>query len=164
MKAGPLPAISVFNRQRRVRLDRAGLEAFARRALPFCARERGAGLTRLSQIDILLISDRRIAQLHKRFMQIAGPTDVITFQHGEIFLSVETAQRQAKEQGTTLENEIRLYLVHGLLHLQGLDDQAQKDRRRMHAAQNKIVVAANRTQSRPKAEVMKPPVAAKLPG
>ena len=96
MKAARLPQISVFNRQRKIALDRAELEAFARRALPSCAREKGTGLTSLPQVDVLLISDRRISELHRRFMQIAGPTDVITFQHGEIFISVETAQRQAE--------------------------------------------------------------------
>ena len=44
----------------------------------------------------ILISDRRMSELHRRFMGIAGPTDVITFQHGEIFISTETARRQAR--------------------------------------------------------------------
>ena len=111
MKTARLPQISVFNRQRKIALDRAELEAFARRALPSCAREKGTGLTSLPQVDVILISDRRISELHRRFMQIAGPTDVITFQHGEIFISVETAQRQAEAFGTSLEHELRLYLV-----------------------------------------------------
>ncbi len=122
MKSVRLPQISVFNRQRKAALDRAELEDFARRALPLCARERGSGLTSLEEIGVLLISDRKIDQLHRRFMGIAGPTDVITFQHGEICISVETAQRQAAAFGTSPEHELRLYLVHGLLHLHGFDD------------------------------------------
>jgi probable rRNA maturation factor len=104
-----------------------------------CAQEQGNGLTNLDEIDVLLISDRKISELHRRFMQISGPTDVITFQHGEIFISVETAQRQAKAFQTTMDDEIRLYLVHGLLHLQGFDDNQPKARRRIEAAQTRIL-------------------------
>ena len=139
MKTARLPQISVFNRQRKIALDRAELEAFARRALPSCAREKGAGLTSLPQVDVILISDRRISELHRRFMQIAGPTDVITFQHGEIFISIETAQRQAEAHHTSVDHELRLYLVHGLLHLQGFDDSEPTARRRMQRVQARIL-------------------------
>ena len=59
----------------------------------------------------------------------------------EIFISVETAQSQAKVQRTSLLYELRLYLVHGLLHLQGFDDRAEKDRREMTALQERIVAS-----------------------
>jgi probable rRNA maturation factor len=139
-----LPEISVRNRQRKIALDQAALERFARRALPLCARERGHGLSSLEEIAVLLISDRKISALHHRFMQVEGPTDVITFQHGEIFISVETAQRQADAHHTSLDHELRLYLVHGLLHLHGFDDCVPAGRRRMQAVQEKIVLTAGR--------------------
>ncbi len=139
MKTGSLPRISVSNRQRKVPLDRAALEEFGTRALPLCARRRGTGLTSLSQVDVVLISDRKISELHRRFMQIDGPTDVITFHHGEIFISVETARRQMETYGSSLAHELRLYLVHGLLHLQGYDDSLPASRRRMSALQERIV-------------------------
>ena len=139
-----LPEISVQNRQRKIALDRAALERFARRALPLCARERGRGLTSLEEIAVLLIADRKISALHHRFMQVEGPTDVITFQHGEIFISVETARRQADAHHTSLDHELRLYLVHGLLHLHGFDDCVPAGRRRMQAVQEKIVLTAGR--------------------
>jgi probable rRNA maturation factor len=141
MKDASLPRILVFNRQRKVAVDRAELEDFARRALPLCARQRGAGLTKLSEVSVVLVSDRKISQLNRRFLQIAGPTDVITFQHGEIFISVETAERQGRQYRTALASELRLYLVHGLLHLHGLDDHRAADRRRMFEAQRRIVAS-----------------------
>jgi len=146
MKKEPalVPRISVHNRQRKIALSPAALERFARRALPWCARERGDGLTGLEEIDVLLISDRKISELHRRFMGIAGPTDVITFQHGEIFISVETAQRQARTHRTSLAHELRLYLVHGLLHLHGFDDRDPGRRRRMQSVQEKVVLRASR--------------------
>lgn len=143
-EAAPLPKISVRNMQRKIAVSRAVLEEFARRVLPLCARERGHGLTGFDQIDVLLISDRRISELHRRFMQMAGPTDVITFQHGEIFISVETAQRQARTYRTSLAGELQLYLVHGLLHLHGFDDRDPAGRRRMQLVQDRIIVAASR--------------------
>ena len=139
--------ISVHNRQRKIALDREELERFAERALFLCLRERsrGVGLTSLEEIQVLFISDRRMSELHRRFLGIAGPTDVITFQHGEIFISVETARRQARAWGSSLAHELRLYLVHGLLHLHGLDDQEPAARRRMHAIQEKIVTLASQS-------------------
>ena len=144
MKKNAWPQVSVLNRQRKVAVDRAELEAFARRALPFCARAGRTALTSLSEIDVVLVSDRKISELHRRFMHIRGPTDVITFQHGEIFISVETARCQAEAFGTSLQDELRLYLVHGLLHLHGFDDHEQAARRRMQSVQKKIVALAAR--------------------
>ena len=83
-----------------------------------------------------------MAELHRRFIGIAGPTDVITFQHGEIFLSAETAERQAADYRTSLHDELRLYLVHGLLHLAGYDDRRPAERKRMERLQEKIVAQA----------------------
>ena len=144
MKNPTLPRIFVLNRQRKVVVDRTELETFAERALPLCARQAGSGLTSLSQVGVVFVSDRKISELHRRFMQIAGPTDVITFQHGEIFISVETAQRQAKAHRTSLEHELRLYLVHGLLHLHGFDDLRAADQLRMSALQERILDAISR--------------------
>src|SRR5438093_9412821 len=117
-----LPKISVRNLQRKIAVDYDAFEQFARRALRLCLAQKSARLTSLSEISVLLISDRKMSELHRRFMQMPGPTDVITFQHGEICISVETAQRQAKTYRTSLAHELRLYLVHGLLHLHGFDD------------------------------------------
>ena len=98
-------------------------------------------LSSLTRVDVLLISDRRIASLHLRFQKIAGPTDVITFQHGEIFISAQTAQRLAAEFGRSIRREIELYLLHGLLHLHGFNDKTGADRRRMNAIQEKMMRA-----------------------
>jgi probable rRNA maturation factor len=137
-----LPSIKVHNRQRQVAIDRNELQAFARRALPLCLEKNRSGQMEFSEIDVILVSDRRMAQLHHRFMGIDGPTDVITFQHGEIFLSVEMAKRQAASYHTSFQHELRLYLVHGLLHLAGYDDREALVRRQMERTQEKIVARA----------------------
>lgn len=144
MKALSGPGISVHNRQRKIALDRDELEQFATRARALCLREPGRSsvLTGLEEVEVVLISDRRMSELHHRFMGMAGPTDVITFQHGEIFISVETARRQARRQRTSLTHELQLYLVHGLLHLHGFDDQTPAGNRRMGVVQERIVARA----------------------
>lgn len=149
MKTSPRPSISVHNRQRKIALDRAGLEKFAQRALALCLGQRRAGscLTNLREVHVVLVSDRRMSELHRRFLKLDGPTDVITFQHGEIFISVETARRQAAEFQTSLAEELCLYLVHGLLHLHGYDDHDSVSRRRMRLRQEAIVASAAKTFS-----------------
>jgi len=98
-----------------------------------------AGLEQLSEVNVVLVSDRRIAELHQRFLNEPGPTDVITFQHGEIVISAETAKRQARAFRTSTELELRLYLVHGLLHLCGFDDKTAAGARDMKRLQEKLV-------------------------
>jgi len=80
-----------------------------------------------------------MAALHQKFMHQAGPTDVLTFQHGEIFISVDTAKRHARSFRNSLEGELCLYVVHGLLHLNGFDDRTQTGARKMQKMQERIV-------------------------
>src|SRR3954464_8553263 len=119
------PGIVLSDRQRKVRLDLTALREFAKRAVSESLKlppQKNGTLADLPEVNVVLVSDRRIAAIHKKFMDAPEPTDVITFHHGEIFISVETAKRQARSYGTSLGHELRLYLVHGLLHLHGYDD------------------------------------------
>jgi probable rRNA maturation factor len=75
-------------------------------------------------------------------MNESGPTDVITFQHGEIFVSVEMARRNARRFGNSFERELRLYIVHGLLHLHGFDDRTAAGAREMEILQQEILQQA----------------------
>ena len=139
---GRWPCITVRNLQRKISVNVAELEKFARNALSRCLqlqKHKRTDLRKLNAIAVWLISDRRISQLHLRFLGEGGPTDVITFHSGEIFISVETARRNAREFGNSLTSEIKLYIVHGLLHLHGFDDQEPRDLRRMKNTQEKIL-------------------------
>ena len=98
-----------------------------------------AVLPGLDQVEVSLVSDRVIAGVHRRFMNIAGATDVITFAHGEIVVSAATAAREALERGEVLEREILRYVVHGLLHLNGHEDQAAGEAAAMWEAQEAVV-------------------------
>ena len=140
------PKISVSNRQRMARVDVATLRDFAERALAACLerpRRKSGRLARLGQVEVVLVSDKRIAAIHRRFMNDPSPTDVITFQHGEIVISVETARRQARQFGTALDHELRLYIAHGLLHLRGFDDKTAPGANEMKRLQENIVAKAS---------------------
>ena len=80
-----------------------------------------------------------MALLHRKFLGQSGPTDVLTFQHGEIFISVDTARRHAHAFENSLLRELKLYIVHGLLHLHGFDDQTPTEADKMRVAQEKIL-------------------------
>ena len=136
------PDIFVRNLQRKIPVEVAELQNFAVKAVR-CAlqlhKRKKTDLRRLGDIFVWLISDRRMAALHQKFMHQVGPTDVLTFQHGEIFISVDTAKRHARSFRTSLESELCLYVVHGLLHLNGFDDRTQTGVRKMQKVQERIL-------------------------
>jgi probable rRNA maturation factor len=141
------PEISVRNLQRRIPVKLDGLQEFAARAVHRCLQSRKrkqTDLSKLPKIFVWLISDRRMSQLHRQFLGQTGPTDVLTFQHGEIFISVATAKRHARAFGNSLTRELQLYIVHGLLHLNGFDDRTQPGARKMKKAQEKILRCCSR--------------------
>jgi probable rRNA maturation factor len=134
--------INVRNRQRKIPVNVADLQIFAGKALRQCLqlrKRKPTDLDKLHEVFVWLISDPRMASLHRKFMHQTGPTDVLTFQHGEIFISVETARRNARAFGSSLTGELRLYVVHGLLHLQGFDDRTQPGARKMKRVQQRIL-------------------------
>ena len=138
----PHPRITVRNLQRTISVNAVGLEKFAARAVRHCLQVRKrkqTDLSKLPRIFVWLISDRRMSQLHRQFLGQTGPTDVLTFQHGEIFISVETAKRHAHIFGNSLMRELQLYIVHGLLHLHGFGDRTPAEARKMRRTQEKIL-------------------------
>lgn len=139
--------ISLRNLQRRVPLDLPWLRRFAPLALDECSRVCGDdrfALRNLDEVSVAIVSDRRIAEIHRQFMDIAGPTDVITFEHGDIVISAETAQSYAQQYAQSVDQEVALYIIHGLLHLNGFDDLDPRARRRMHAVQGRVMKACLR--------------------
>jgi len=118
--------------------------------------------TQLRELSVALVNDRRMSDLHQRFMNLPGPTDVLTFPLdldrrgrpivGEVVVCVPEARRRARERGTTTAQELLLYALHGMLHLCGFDDRTPRDYQAMHRKEDEIltklgigpVFAANR--------------------
>jgi len=120
-------------------LEDVGIEAAAL-ALEVSVDE-GNSLRHLATLEVALVDDETSERVHMDFMDIEGPTDVITFHHGEIVIGTEVAKRQAEEYGEPLGREILRYFVHGLLHLAGHEDGEDAERKAMEVAQERIVEA-----------------------
>jgi probable rRNA maturation factor len=112
--------IEVVNRQRRLKLDTEAWSNFAVKAL------KAIGMHD-SSATIAFVSDDRIRQLNRQFRGVNKATDVLSFPAGEesnlgdVAVSIDTAARQAKENGLSLDEEIAQLILHGLLHLSGYD-------------------------------------------
>lgn len=124
-------SILVFRRAGRG-FRRKKLENFARRlqaevagGCPFCC---------------LLTDDRELRRLNRQFLGRDYPTDVLSFPSGngslgDIAISVDRARLQAAEFGHSLEEEIAILMLHGVLHLAGMDH--ERDRGRMRRAETR---------------------------
>jgi len=113
--------------------------AIARTLLFPAAAEAMSPFQIVEEIEVSLVSDQKIADVHVDFMNIEGATDVITFHHGEILVSVDTGRERAAEFGNSEVKELALYIAHGLLHLHGHDDRTPEDAETMRVLQEQVM-------------------------
>jgi len=135
-------ATPIYNRQRKIKFDLAWLRSFAQTAFPECLKHSNGPspvLPHLTEVEVSIVSDPAIAKVHAQFMDDPTPTDVITFEHGEILVSADTARLNAERFGTALEAELGLYIIHGFLHLNGFLDELPEDAAAMAQVQNQIL-------------------------
>ena len=122
-------------------------------------------------LSVVIVDDASIADMHVRFLNVEGTTDVITFDlsdsapplpagegrgegafklnppphrqtvDGELYLCLDEATRQAQRFGHTVDAELLLYAVHGLLHLLGYDDHDPENHRIMHDTEDQLLTA-----------------------
>jgi rRNA maturation RNase YbeY len=106
------------------------------------------GATGYWEITVALVDDARLRSLHRDFMGIDTPTDIMTFPAdesggenpgGELAISVDHAMTQAVEWGLSPGEEIAFLTVHGLLHLLGWRDDTNEQRQRMLERQQILV-------------------------
>ena len=122
----------ILNRQRRRRISVSRLRLFAAR---LSRRLRLGPRT----FTIVLVSDHTIRRLNREFRRQDNPTDVLSFPAGpearrgldnpglgDMIISVETARRQAFVRHHSLERELFVLIIHGLLHLLGYDHEADR--------------------------------------
>ena len=101
------------------------------------------------EINVIFVNDKQIERINRKFLNHNYPTDVIAFdlsdefgKVAEIYISFETAKRQAKEYGVSFENEIARLVSHGLLHLAGYNDATRKEKEKMREVENKYIKKA----------------------
>lgn len=136
--------IAVANAQRTKRIDTRLLKTVVEWALAELHAEEG-------EISVRVVGAKEMARAHEEFMDIAGSTDVITFDHGseprrklhgDILVCVDDAIEQAREFSTTWQEELARYTIHGLLHLSGFDDLAPAKRRVMKREEDRLTRGA----------------------
>ena len=104
-----------------------------------------------AELSIVLCDDMFIQQLNRTYRNKDAPTDVLAFSMsegeavgfgsrilGDIVISVETANRQAREAGVSSSREVASLLIHGLLHLLGYDHTTQDQSRMMFAKAHEL--------------------------
>ncbi|MEM7600253.1 MAG: rRNA maturation RNase YbeY, partial [Verrucomicrobiota bacterium] len=125
------PALELFDHTEELRVDLEWLKKMAALAMPHCLEAKGTEkpvLPELEVVEVSLISDEEIARVHGEFMDDPTATDVITFHHGEVLVSIDTAERVGPEHQHTTVVEALLYVIHGFLHLNGHTDSSEPER------------------------------------
>jgi probable rRNA maturation factor len=123
--------------------------------LPRLRRRAGRVLAELchagSELSVALVDDPEIARLNRTFRRRRGPTDVLSFSMlegshaerrgallGDVVIGIETAQRQARRGGRSLDDEVARLMVHGVLHLLGHDHARAPETRAMRAEERRL--------------------------
>lgn len=118
-----------------------------------------------ADLAVLLVDTETMSQLHERWMDEPGPTDVLSFPMdelrppadgeepepgllGDVVLCPEVAQRQARGAGHSVEDELHLLTVHGILHLLGYDHAEPDEEKEMFELQGSLL-GAWRTARKP---------------
>jgi len=128
------------------------LTAFERLASFVLDREEAPVYTELS---IAVVDLAEMTELNERYRGASGPTDVLSFECddlcaadvdepvtlGDVVIAPEVAENQAEEYGHTVEEELNLLLVHGVLHLLGYDHEADEDASAMQARERALLIA-----------------------
>ena len=103
------------------------------------------------ELSVILTDDARLHELNLNYLGVDAPTDVLSFPAsetdpetgaryiGDILISIPRAQAQAEAAGHSLEAEVQLLVVHGVLHLMGHDHAEAEEKARMWKAQAEIL-------------------------
>lgn len=98
-----------------------------------------------TKVEIIYVNEKYIKSLNRKFLGREEPTDVISFPFnekdflGEIYVSVETVEKQAKIYKTSFNDELIRVSIHGLLHLLGFEDKTEEGKNKMCSLENKYL-------------------------
>ncbi|MEU5873941.1 rRNA maturation RNase YbeY [Glycomyces sp. NPDC047369] len=152
--------IEIINESGR-EVDEAGIRAVAEFALL------EMGVNPLAELSVLIVDIEHMTELNKRWMGGTGPTDVLSFPMddamparpdssepgtpilGDLVLSPEVAEAQAKDAGHSTADEMHMLSVHGVLHILGYDHAEPEQAKEMFGLQNRLLDSwrARRTAS-----------------
>ncbi len=142
--------IEVINQQKIKRINLKALHKYLEKILRFLSTEGGSasgGNISSQRVSILFCNNNFIKKLNKKYFKKTSSTDVIVFPLkdelepdylGEIVVSVEAATKVAEKIGCKWQDELKLYLIHGILHLLGYDDRTRLKRAIMEEKQRQL--------------------------
>ena len=141
--------ILIKNQQKRIKLNQRKIKEIIKKVLQYLR------VDEKTEISVLFTNDEFIRSLNNKYRGIDKPTDVLSFSLwegsvktpelesdkllGDIIISVETAQRQAKNLNHSMEKELTVLLIHGLLHLTGYAHEKDKDYKIMREKESEIL-------------------------
>ena len=101
---------------------------------------------RVGEIAYVFVDDEEILRVNRQFLNHDYYTDIITFDdtegrliQGDLFISLDTVRTNAEGLGVTYEEELYRVIIHGILHLCGINDKGPGEREQMEAAENKAL-------------------------
>ena len=101
---------------------------------------------KIGDIAYIFVDDENILEINNQYLQHDYYTDIITFDYteektisGDLFISLDTVRTNAEQVGATYEQELYRVIIHGIIHLCGIDDKAEGQREIMEAAENKAL-------------------------
>lgn len=101
---------------------------------------------RIGDIAYIFCSDEKILEVNREYLQHDYYTDIITFDYdegnivsGDLFISLDTVKTNAEQFNQPYERELHRVIIHGILHLCGINDKGPGEREIMEAAENKAL-------------------------
>lgn len=101
---------------------------------------------KVGEIAYVFVNDEKILEVNRQYLQHDYYTDIITFDYseddiisGDLFISLDTVRTNAEQVGATYEQELYRVIIHGILHLCGINDKGPGEREIMEAAENRAL-------------------------
>ncbi|MBR1769498.1 MAG: rRNA maturation RNase YbeY [Bacteroidales bacterium] len=102
---------------------------------------------KLGTLSYIFCSDEKILEVNRQYLSHDFYTDIITFDYvernvvnGDIFISVDRVKDNAVEYGVSFEEELKRVIIHGVLHLLGLEDHSEQESERMRQEEDKALL------------------------
>ena len=103
---------------------------------------------KVGEVAYIFCDDEKILEVNRQYLNHDYYTDIITFDYceddiisGDLFISLDTVRSNAEAQGTPYDEELHRVIIHGILHLCGINDKGPGERAIMEAAENKALQA-----------------------
>lgn len=137
--------LDVINLQKRYPIEKNKIKKLVRDVLKVEKKDKDD-----VELTIVFIDNKGIKEMNRNFLGHNYATDVLSFAYhepsdentitGEIIVSIEMAAQRSQKLGYSIEGEIALYMIHGLLHLFGYDDKQKRDAKKMHQREGELLL------------------------